>query len=669
MVTVVGDHGESLGEHGEQTHGILAYDATVHVPWILASPGGPRGVRVARDVSQVDLVPTLLDLLDLELDDELSGASLVPMLEGRAAGPVRPIYAEAHLPYYTYGWSRLASLRLGTWKYIDAPTPELYDLARDPRELSNLVEANEGTAHDLDRDLREMLAAGGGVGEATLELDSEAAERLRALGYLAVGTGTRDPSGPRPDPKDVIDLHTGLERARQLERDRLFEAAERQIRAVLERDPGNLAALTDLASVVEKQGKLEEAAQVLERALELDPDYTRLYVALAGVESRRANLERALALIRTAVELDSHSIEAGLQEAYLLRQARQLPAAQEKVGELVAEHPDHPLVLLAWARLVQLPERDLRGAEASLRQALARDPFLAPAWHALGQVLVADGRVPDARDAFREGLKRQPDDPDLHAALGLLLAGSADPDAAIHLQEAIRLSGELKPDLHVALGAWLAEHGRLEEAEREYARVLELEPRHPGARNNRAVALYLSGRTQEAREDLERLIEEYPGQADAHNNLAAIAVDAGSWQEAEAHARRALELGSSSAQTLNNLGIALQEQGRLQEAVEAFEKALTADALYWQARLNLGLARRDQGEHRLAAEELEAVLEQNPGQAQCHYELGRLYAGPLADAEKARVHLNAFLRAEPRNPLGAEVRETLASLPSPSGRS
>jgi len=323
VTVIVGDHGESLGEHGEQTHALLAYDSTLHVPLLMRWRGGPHGVRVGPAVSQVDLVPTLLDLLGLRpgREEHLAGRSLVPVLAGRQAG-AEGIYSETYLPFYTYGWAKLRVWRQGPAKYVEAPTPELYDVKRDPRELSNLVSAEPGLAHDLKRNLGEFLDAVGDADKETdLPLDSESIEKLQALGYLAVGSRPASHvagSGERPDPKEVIDLHTGMQRARQLADDGLFEQAVAELRKVLSRDPNNLAGLIDLASAQGGLGRLEDAVATVERALALDPNYPRLHLLLASLEARRGDRGRAIELVDHALSLDAKLPEAWIQKAQLL---------------------------------------------------------------------------------------------------------------------------------------------------------------------------------------------------------------------------------------------------------------------------------------------------------------------------------------------------------------
>ena len=333
-----------------------------------------------------------------------------------------------------------------------------------------------------------------------------------------------------------------------------------------------------------------------------------------------------------------------------------LEQARETVGETAR-------LLAVTANLVDLPRGDLDAAGEHARRALEIDPFLSLAWRLQGQVQEARGELEEAETSYREGLRRQPDDGDLHERLGLLLARTGGgPETPAHLREAIRLQPNPGPDLRVALGAWLAEHGQTADAEAEYRKVLETHPKHTGARNDLAIVLYQTGRSDEARKILEALVADHPRLADPWNNLAALAVERADWEEAERAARRSLRLAPDVAATWNNLGIAREEQGSLDEAESDYRRALAIDSDYWQARLNLGLVLAHTGRVEEAGEDLEAVVGQVPSQVEAHRELGELYAGPLGDPAKARTHWNAFLRYAPGHPDAPAIRRKVAGL-------
>jgi arylsulfatase A-like enzyme/Flp pilus assembly protein TadD len=672
VVMALADHGESLGEHGEQTHAILAYDSTLHIPWIVKVPGAPAGTRVAESVSQIDLVPTVLDILHLQPEPSLSGHSLVPLLSGAKRMPPRSLYEETYLPFYTYGWAKLRVLRQDRWKLIDAPEPELYDVRRDPRELSNLFEREPGVAHDMQRDLEQFLASTGSAErEAPLELDTATAERLRSLGYLAVGSSTAHQEAKRPDPKRVIDLHVALERARVLSEDHLYDQAEKQLRVVLQKDPHNLAALVDLVGALQAQRRIDEAVQVVQTALAIDPNYAPLHLRYAELEAHRNRRAEALAHVDAALKIDPRFAEAKIRKAYLLEQLGRADEAADVLRQALRDDEQDPAMNAAYAQLVELRSGDLQAAEQRLRKAVARDPFSAPVWQLLGVTLVKQGRTSEAVAAYREALQRVPDSADAHQHLGILLArqgGGAEAES--HLREAIRLSPEFDVDAHAALGAWLAEHGRLDEAQQEYAKVLEKDPTNLGVRNNHAIALYESGHMTEAETELDGLLKEQPDNADAHNNLAAIALQREDWKRAEAEARAALGTNAKLTQAWSNLGIALDEQEQYGGAETAFRRALEQDPNYWQARNNLATTLRKAGHPKEAADQFEAVLLQVPNEPDVHLELGDLYYGPLADPARARTHYNAVLHYAPEHARADDIRARVAGSDqqTPAGR-
>src|SRR5439155_6261466 len=202
-LVVTGDHGESLGEHGEREHGLLLYEATLHVPLVIAGPGVAAGSVVRRQVRHVDVMPTVLALVGVKAPGQLDGTNLAPNLGVRPRSdpdltpvrprsdpgltPVRPqsdphptlSYAESRFGELHFGWSPIRSIRDGTWKFIDAPTPELYDLSKDAAERTNRHDARRETAAALARALGEVRSASRPAAAAP---DSETAARLRSLG-------------------------------------------------------------------------------------------------------------------------------------------------------------------------------------------------------------------------------------------------------------------------------------------------------------------------------------------------------------------------------------------------------------------------------------------------------------------------------------------------------
>ncbi len=665
VVSVIGDHGESFGEHGEQTHAVLAYDATLRVPWILRLSGGPKGLVYREPVSQVDVLPTLLDAVDLEPSPELPGISTLRRLDGSNKEPRGVMYSETYLPYYSYGWAKLKVLRRGFLKYIEAPTPELYDLRRDPNELSNRFQQQPGDAHDLSRDLAELMQqVGDPERETSLQLDAEAADKLRSLGYLAIGSVSNS-ERQRPDPKDVVHLHVGLEKARRFMQDRLYEQAAQQLRQVLQEDATNLAALNELSMVYEEQGKSEEGLEVVQRALALDPQNPGLTLRLASFEAQRQNLDKALELTQAVLEMDPNHLESRIQRALFLQRQRKFEAAEEELERALEREPQHPRLNALYSRMVEMRRGELEAAEQRLRRVLTTDPFLVLGYRLLGDVLARRGAVEEAVDVLRQGLERAPDDPQLHARLGLLLArnGLGGAETERHLSEAIRLSETFQGDLHAARGGLLAEQGRLAEALDEYERVLAVEPGNVAARNNRAIAWYQMGRQDEAVQELRQVIAEHPKHADSYNNLAAIAIHRRDWPEVERQSRAALAVDDGLVQAWNNLAVGLEEQDQTSAAEKAYRRALELEDGYWQARFNLGVLLRKAGRLDEAKQAFERVLVGVPGFPDVHLELGELLSqGSAVEVAQARDHWNAWLRLQPQHPRAEEIRQRIQGL-------
>lgn len=202
LIIIVGDHGESLGEHAEKTHGIFLYDATVHVPLILKLPGQEHaGTVVKRQVRTIDILPTVLDLVSIRGHDRFDGESLRRSILTKEIGE-RPVFGETDYPVH-FGWAPIRSIRKNGFKFIEAPRPELFNVAADPNELDNIYEVRPATA----RTLHEILAAEPVVSvlKRTRRMDQQSIGQLRALGYLESDRSSEiSGRSTLPDAKDEI---------------------------------------------------------------------------------------------------------------------------------------------------------------------------------------------------------------------------------------------------------------------------------------------------------------------------------------------------------------------------------------------------------------------------------------------------------------------------------
>ncbi len=510
VIVALGDHGESLGEHGEATHGFFIYDATVHIPLIVAGPGIPSRV-VADQVRIVDVMPTVLDLLALPGEPSVQGRSLLPLLRGERLGLVA--FSESFYPRYHYGWSELMSLRDGRYKFIRAPRPELYDLGRDAAETHDLAGAEPERTRGFESALTETLERlGSGHAPAPRAVDAETAERLQALGYVSSGPSPRHlEERPRGDPKDKIGLYNLLKEAGAAaidgRREDAVALAEEAVRAdpgvveghallgslhtkagryeravaayrrALALDPENQTATFGLALAYKEMGRMEDAEAGFERARRLDPKPGRTYWQLADIAMRRGRLEAAEALLKQALalEVDRPTYLQKLGECYLemKRYAEAEALLREALGlrpDLAAAHYD--LALVHEAR----GETDKAVAEYAAE--LKRDAKAYRSAFNVGLLLLRAGRAAEAALRFRQSLDVQADFGTGWLYLAKALLDSGDVEGA---REAALRGLQLRPEArllplgHYVLADVYAREGRPREAEREAALARRLE--------------------------------------------------------------------------------------------------------------------------------------------------------------------------------------------------
>lgn len=374
LVVLTADHGESLGEHGEKTHALFIYDATVRVPLILRYPGElPAGKLYEGPVRSVDIAPTVLAALGLPGSGETQGQDLLPAFRGRVPPPDLPQYSESLLAQVDFGMAPLYGIRRAGYKWIRAPRPEVYDLRGDPRELHNLYprEARRGAA--LDRDLAAILADSRrrALAPQKAAMDAEAARSLRALGYLAPGAERETMAGL--DPKDGLPLHYRLEQARHLAQRERWAESERILREVVAQAPGNVSAIGILALTLVRQGDLAGAREQYLRMLALDPKQAHVHVMLGAISLLEGDLDGAERAYRRALAVNPGFVEA-MANLGLIAALRDDDAEAERwYRQAMAADPSFPL---AYRRLADLHyERgDFAGALALYRKALAERP-------------------------------------------------------------------------------------------------------------------------------------------------------------------------------------------------------------------------------------------------------------------------------------------------------
>ena len=462
LVIVAADHGESLGEHGEQTHGVFVYDATMRVPWIISGSGfrvqgsglsvlgsgfgvrgsGSAGATFDGIVRLIDLAPTTLDLIGVAAPAEFEGRSVIPAVTGRA--DEAPAYLEAMDANLTRNWAPLTGIATRDYKLIDLPDAELYDLRADPQEATNLFARDAVRARTLESLLGALVTSfqsRGSFGEKTT-LSADARQRLQALGYVASSAepGARVYTNA-DDPKRLVGVANDLNRALAAFNSGSREAGMAAVREITRAHPSFTTAFGVYASMQRDTGRLAEAIATLEDIVRRGIADQSVMVVLAGYLQEAGTPERALGLLQA----------------------------------VISAHPDY-----------------------------------AEAYNSLGVVYSRLGRHAQAQAAYRKVLELDPTSERAYENLGVDALGAGDlPTAADALTRALALSPQLA-GAHNALAAVYLRQGRVTDAAAEWTTALKLDPRMFDALYNVATTLYDAGRREEARPYLERFVKEAP---------------------------------------------------------------------------------------------------------------------------------------------------------------
>ena len=414
IIAAMADHGEALGDHGEDTHGFFLYDETIHVPLLIKLPGGASpetrstATRIENRVRLVDVMPTILQAAGIAVPKEVQGESLVDVMKASEAVPGTPLqdrqaYSESDYGQTAYGWSRIYAMRTSKYLYVDAPRPELYDQSSDPQANRDLASTSKAIASTIAGQLDRFRKDTGSSREAAKSsMDPGMQEKLAALGYVAGGKSvSKNASTERgADPKDKIEI-------------------------------GNLI---HRANILRDDEKCDEAVPVLRKVIEKEPDVPVGYQKLAQCLIATKNYSEALPVLRKLVQLNG----------------------------------DTPQTHYSMAEILVATE-DFAGGAKELQVVVARAPRWKQAGIMLATCYLRTDRVPDAIKEYNRLLELSPDDFESNLLLGRALLVSGDPDAAIpKLKKAATVQPD-EPDPHKALSNAYARQGRMQEAVEERA--------------------------------------------------------------------------------------------------------------------------------------------------------------------------------------------------------
>ncbi|MEZ5290802.1 MAG: sulfatase-like hydrolase/transferase [Vicinamibacterales bacterium] len=397
LVIVAGDHGESLGDHGESTHGLFLYEGAIKVPLIVAWPGILRRQVVDTAVRLVDVAPTLARLAGVEFG-ATDGRDLTPLVRrtGEAPEPAPPAYAETYFPQFFMRWAPLRAVDDGRWKYIDGPEPELYEIATDPGEARNRAATDPAVARALKRTLETSVRATPDR-SAQAPVSAEAQRRLSALGYVAT-PAVAQAGETGPDPKRMVPIFERLLAGnRAIAGGRAGEAA-RIARDVIAQDGANPFARLVLGRALLAGGDAPGAVAALTTYLAAVPGSAEAHHWLALAHVRQDRRDLALAEEEAALALDPRLAPAIALRAGLLFSSGRAGEGLEALRAAVEAQPNHAALRTDYADLL---------ADA--------------------------GRVDEAAAEYQRALDRRGDDTRALVGLGMLLARQSALDRALAL--------------------------------------------------------------------------------------------------------------------------------------------------------------------------------------------------------------------------------------------
>ena len=439
LVVLTGDHGEGLGDHGEATHGIFAYESTLRVPLVLHNSRlfSPR--VTAASARHVDIVPTVLDALGLPVPDGLPGRSLLAVAQGLSNAVASDSYFESLTPALTRGWAPIHGALRDRLKYVELPIPELYDLAADPREETNVV-AQRAVPREEMRSLLVRFRAAEGTAAGHNE-GPAARERLASLGYLSARGGVRTDYGEADDPKRNVAFESGLEKVigRYVEGDVVGALASCE--ALVRDHPRVPLGLRHLSFLRRRAGNGTGAVEAAQKALAVDPG----------------------------------SVEAAAELGHLLND---LGRPQETVAVLAPlagrAQPDLDVLLTYGIALAQVGQRD--AALAALRRARQMDPSSALAAYDLGTIQVLFGDKEAAQKEFEAAVQIDPEMARAYGSLGVLSAVGGKTEDALRLWSQALALNPRDLDTLLNLGTLLWRLGRRAEARLQLERFLAAAP-------------------------------------------------------------------------------------------------------------------------------------------------------------------------------------------------
>ncbi len=436
LIVLAGDHGEAFGEKQEEGHGVFIYESTMRVPLIFyAADNIPQGNRIEARVRLIDLMPSVLDMMNIPVPEEVQGLSLLPYIEGKKKQDLSS-YIESYYPRENYGWSELVGLIDGDWKYIKAPKQELYNLKQDPREEKNLIQDEIKVVQEKKDKLETIIEDSTSPLIADKRtMTQEEMERLRSLGYVSMSEG--EAGEELPDPKDHIEELLLVQKAQEYE----------------------------------IQGKFPEAAAIYEKILSLRPDVATSYVNLALMKAQMMEFDETIRILEQGLEKipESEVLLSRLGHTFML--LGRVKKALESFDLILKNNPRYFDALLASAWMLDLIGQK-EDAHGYYLKALEIEPENKFARKNFAMSLASSRKFSQAIEIYLGLKKDYPDDYEILQDLGIAFGYVGDISQSIeNLEKAASLHAN--PVVYYNLAVAKKKVGNLEDAVRYLKLYLE----------------------------------------------------------------------------------------------------------------------------------------------------------------------------------------------------
>ena len=432
LVVAAGDHGEGLGEHGEEQHGVFLYESTMHVPLVFSWKGRLKaGRRVSALCGLDDVAPTVLDLLGRKARS-MDGRSLRPLMEGQSL-PDKEVYVESYHGFFTYGWAPLRGVMEKSLKYIQAPKPELYEWRKS--ESDNLFKPGDPRAVALQKALDRYPAADKGE-EAAMERflkdpsNTETLRQLMSLGYLS-GGGARPDTPGLLDPKDAIGIEGELQQVQEwMDLGEVKKGTDALLK-ILKRNPANIPALSMLGIAYLNAGQYDKDRACFQEEVRLKPQMDTAHLNLGTAQKRLGQLQEAEKEYRAALAISPTMAEAASNLAQVLQTQGRGEEARKVVESALAAGAQGADLYFELG-VIEAYASHWDRARYGFTKALSLDPRRDEALANLGKIAYQMGNADEAVACYERAARLAPRNAGYLATLGsLYLNAKGDPRTAL----------------------------------------------------------------------------------------------------------------------------------------------------------------------------------------------------------------------------------------------